>query len=96
MPILKVCYAKINFSYTYNKISTPLKSLRRAAMTMDCELVYALVPITNLEDTLRNQIRKAVQAQMILAPESGDGADRLKVVGSELMERPPRWLWDIK
>jgi len=34
-----------------------LDSLRRAANALDCELVYALVPRTSLEQTVRNRAR---------------------------------------
>ena len=44
------------------RATVKLKTLSRAAEAMDCELVYALVPRTSLEETLRAQARrKAVQ-----------------------------------
>jgi predicted DNA-binding mobile mystery protein A len=35
-----------------------LDTLRRVAATMDCDLVYALVPRTTLESTLRTEARR--------------------------------------
>jgi predicted DNA-binding mobile mystery protein A len=35
-----------------------LNTLKRAAEAMDCTLVYALVPRTSLENTVRNRARQ--------------------------------------
>ena len=43
-----------------------LETLSRAAVAMDCELVYALVPRTSLEETVRAQARR--KASRHLAP----------------------------
>lgn len=41
-----------------------LRSLREAARALDCELVYALVPRTTLDEVLRLQALHVVDAQM--------------------------------
>jgi predicted DNA-binding mobile mystery protein A len=38
--------------------SVQLKTLRRAAEALDCNLVYALVPKTSLENTVRSRARR--------------------------------------
>lgn len=83
-----------------------LKSLRRAAEAMECELVYALVPKTTLEDTLRVQAeKKAKQHMQIVAhtmrledqglSQESDAKQVVKMV-NEWLNDPPRWLWDSK
>jgi len=41
-----------------------LRSLREAASALDCELVYALVPRTSLDDVLRRRAEEVVNAHM--------------------------------
>jgi predicted DNA-binding mobile mystery protein A len=41
-----------------------LNTLRRAAEAMDCKLVYALVPRTSLENTVRNRARQVALAAL--------------------------------
>ena len=41
-----------------------LTSLRRAAEAMNCELVYAFVPNTTLDDAVREQARRVVSAEL--------------------------------
>ena len=43
-----------------------LDTLRRAAAALDCELVYALVPRTTLEDSVRE--RALTKARALLGP----------------------------
>lgn len=43
-----------------------LDTLRRAAAALDCELVYAFVPRTSLDDSVRAQARK--KAEALLGP----------------------------
>ena len=43
-----------------------LDTLRRAAAALDCELVYALVPRTTLEDSVREQAM--TKARTLLGP----------------------------
>jgi predicted DNA-binding mobile mystery protein A len=44
--------------------SVTLKTLREAAEALDCELVYALVPRTSLDDMLRRQIERNATADL--------------------------------
>jgi predicted DNA-binding mobile mystery protein A len=43
-----------------------LDTLRRAAAALDCELVYALVPRTSLDEAVKSQARK--KARALLGP----------------------------
>jgi predicted DNA-binding mobile mystery protein A len=83
-----------------------LKSLRRAAEAMGCEVLYAFVPKSDLESILRSQAQKAAQRNpenvahsMRLEkqdlPERENGRQRDKLV-AEWIKDPPRWLWDVK
>lgn len=83
-----------------------LKSLRRAAEAMDCELVYALVPKATLDATLRMQAGKAARNKldpidhtMRLEEQGLSGEENSKQVSRMVegwLEDPPRWLWDIR
>lgn len=44
--------------------ATTLKTLKHVAAAMDCELVYAIVPRSNLKQTLENQARKFVKKHL--------------------------------
>jgi predicted DNA-binding mobile mystery protein A len=83
-----------------------LKSLRRAAEAMDCELVYAFIPKTTLESNLRTQAEKAARSKLnpvahtMRLEEQGlsakeDGKQIAKMV-EEWIKDPPHWLWDSK
>lgn len=41
-----------------------LKTMRQAAEAMDCMLVYALVPRTSLEETIRHQAQKIAEQRL--------------------------------
>jgi predicted DNA-binding mobile mystery protein A len=41
-----------------------LKTMRQAAEAMDCQFVYAVVPRTSLEETIRQQARKVAAKRM--------------------------------
>jgi predicted DNA-binding mobile mystery protein A len=83
-----------------------LKSLRSAAEAMECELVYAFVPKTSLESSLRAQakiaageINKSVGHSMRLedqglSPESE--AKQFEKLVDKWIKDPPRWLWNKK
>ncbi|EKD34945.1 MAG: transcriptional regulator, XRE family, partial [uncultured bacterium] len=83
-----------------------LKTMRQAAEALDCVFVYALVPRTSLEDTVRAQARKVageriqrVSHSMMLEAQSL-GADEqrssLDAAVDELSRETPRDLWDTK
>lgn len=83
-----------------------LRSIRRAAEAMDCELVYALVPRTTLKAALRSQAEKAARrklrpvAHTMRLEEQGlppqEEAKQLAEMAEELSRNPPRWLWDAE
>lgn len=83
-----------------------LRSLRRAAEAMDCELVYAIVPKTDLGTIVRMQAEKAAWRNLkpishsMLLEEQGLSAEEDAKLVSRLVEEwvkdPPRTLWDSK
>ncbi len=70
-----------------------LGSLRRAADALDCDLVYAFVPRTSLEATVRTRAR--VLATRDLASEAGGDSDvleqRIEHYADRLVERGRLW-----
>jgi predicted DNA-binding mobile mystery protein A len=78
-----------------------LRSLRRAAEALDCDLVYALVPRRPLEDMVKEQARRQaaralapVQHTMLLeeqTPEQSAVEGLLADATSEWMDRPGLW-----
>jgi predicted DNA-binding mobile mystery protein A len=81
-----------------------LSSLRAVAAALDCDLVYALVPHTSLEDSVRRRARLVaeravgrVSDSMALEDQAIPDAERERQV-SDLTERlwqeMPRELWD--
>lgn len=83
-----------------------LKSLRRVAEAMGCDLVYGIVPKTNLEDFIRIQAEKAVNESLktishtMRLEDQGLPPNEDAKLFSKLVEDwtkdPPRWLWDSK
>lgn len=83
-----------------------LKTMRQAAEALDCVFVYALVPRTSLEDTVRTQARKVagermqrVSHTMLLESQAlGKEEQRasLDAAVDELARETPRDLWDAK
>lgn len=84
--------------------STTIKTLREAAEAMDCVFVYAIVPRTALEETVRTQAAKRADAELarlhhtmrlenqaLVDQDLEDARDRL--VRSYLAGSPRR-LWD--
>ena len=49
-----------------------LRSLKRAAEAMDCELIYALVPRDSVEAIVRRQARRAALARLLPVERSMD------------------------
>jgi predicted DNA-binding mobile mystery protein A len=82
-----------------------LRSLRRAAEAMECDLVYAFVPKTDLETSLRIQAEKAAKKKLdgvrhtMRLEDQGltvrEDARLLAKTVKEWSEDPPRWLWDL-
>jgi predicted DNA-binding mobile mystery protein A len=83
-----------------------LKTMRQVAEALDCVFVYALVPRTSLEDTVRAQARKVaaermkrVSHTMLLEAQSLDKDEQrasLDAAVDELVRETPRDLWDAK
>ena len=83
-----------------------LKTMRQAAEALDCVFVYALVPRTSLEDTVRVQARKIAAKRMqrvshtMLLESQGLSEEEqrtsLDAAVEELVREMPRDLWDTK
>ena len=81
-----------------------LNTLRKAADALDCKLVYGLVPITSLDDTVRQQaIRKAKKRLERTSHTMALEAQELSSAGKEqafdeliekMLRDQPKNLWD--
>jgi|SRR5215472_1572231 predicted DNA-binding mobile mystery protein A len=78
-----------------------LATLRRIAEALDCKLVYALVPNTGLEETIRARARlflrrrrEPVEHSMLLEDQNVMGKDTEAQVDEILRETNPRQFWD--
>jgi predicted DNA-binding mobile mystery protein A len=79
-----------------------LSSLRRAAEALDCQLVYAFVPNSTLEEAVQRQARRVVGAELARVDQTmlleaqrveGDGAaDLLNDLAAAVIDS--RRLWD--
>ena len=86
--------------------SLTLKTIRQAAEAMDCVLVYAIVPRTSLEETVRAQARRVAEARMqrashtmLLEAQSlsvEEGQVSLKASVDDLVREMPKELWEIE
>lgn len=83
-----------------------LKTMRQVAEALDCVFVYALVPRTSLEETVRTQAREVAAARMqrvshsMLLESQGLSEEEqrasLDAAVEELVREMPRELWDAK
>ncbi len=81
-----------------------LKQLRRVAEELDCELVYALVPRTSIQEMIReradfkaNKIIEAANKHMILESQQLDESslnEQLNLETNRLIQDMPRDLWE--
>ena len=81
-----------------------LKTLRQAAEALDCEIVYALVPRSSLQQTVRRQAEKVATAQlsqvahsMVLEAQELTAEEQRRALNSkvdELIDELPKNLWD--
>jgi predicted DNA-binding mobile mystery protein A len=86
--------------------SVTLKTMRQAAEALDCVFVYALVPCTSLEETIREQAKKVAQKRlsrtnhtMLLEDQSVSDDERKKMFDAkveELIREMPRDFWSEK
>lgn len=82
-----------------------LKTMRQAAEAMDCVFVYALVPRTSLEDTVRVQARKVAKSRiqrvshsMLLEAQNLSSEDQgasIEAAVDELVREMPKELWNL-
>lgn len=80
-----------------------LKTLRQAAEALDCVFVYAVVPRTSLEDTMRQQARKVATRRlsrtshtMLLEDQKVSSEEQQKMLeekAEDLMRNPPHDFW---
>lgn len=81
-----------------------IKTMQQVAEALDCTFVYALVPRTSLEDTLRGQARLVAQSRiervahsMLLEAQSLSAEEQQRSLVSaidELVREMPKELWD--
>ena len=86
--------------------STTIKTLREAAEAMNCKFVYAIVPISTLDDILRDQAAKKADVElarhhhtMRLENQAMDKRDLVaerERLTLEILVGSPRRLWDDK
>jgi len=84
--------------------SVTIKTMQQVAEALDCTFVYALVPRTSLEDTLRGQARMVAQERiervahsMLLEAQSLSAEEQhtsLEAAINELVREMPKELWD--
>jgi predicted DNA-binding mobile mystery protein A len=84
--------------------SVTIKTMQQVAEALDCTFVYALVPRTSLENTLRAQARLVAQARiervahsMLLEAQSLSAEEQQKsfeATINELVREMPKELWD--
>ena len=84
-----------------SKGSIELATLRRVAQALDCTLVYALVPNTSLEETVRARARAFVRRRrapvehsMLLEDQSVEGKDAEASLDEIVRDTNPRLFWD--
>lgn len=83
-----------------------MKTIRQVAEALDCVFVYALVPRTTLENTVRTQARtvaaermRRVSHTMLLEAQGLSDAEQqasLDAAIEELLRETPKDLWDMK
>ena len=86
------------------RATVKLKTLSRAAEAMDCELVYALVPRTSLEETVRARARRKAVRHLAHVAHHGrlesqevpedDLAAQVEELASWFMDRRGLWTDD--
>jgi predicted DNA-binding mobile mystery protein A len=82
-----------------------LKTMRQAAEALDCVFVYAIVPRTSLEETVRTQARKVAEARaqrvshtMLLEAQNLSAEEQrasLDAAVEELVREMPKELWEM-
>ena len=83
-----------------------LKTMRQVAEAMDCMFVYALVPRTSLEETMRDQAKKVAEQRlsrtshtMLLEDQQVSNDERRKMLDSkveDLIREQPKDFWSDK
>jgi predicted DNA-binding mobile mystery protein A len=83
-----------------------LKTMRQVAEAMDCVFVYAVVPRTSLEETLRQQAKKVAENRlsrtshtMLLEDQLVSNDERKKMLDAkveDLMREMPKDFWSDK
>lgn len=81
-----------------------LKTMRQAAEALDCVFVYAIVPRTSLEETVRTQARKVAEARaqrvshtMLLEAQNLSAEEQrasLDAAVEEFVREMPKELWE--
>ncbi|ACM20000.1 antitoxin, XRE family [Geotalea daltonii FRC-32] len=83
-----------------------IKTMRQAAEALDCVFVYAMIPRTTLEETVRAQARKVADARtqrvshtMLLEAQNLSDQEQSASIDAavdELVQEMPKELWESK
>jgi predicted DNA-binding mobile mystery protein A len=100
MKVSQPTIAGIEQSEAKGKIQ--LATLKRVAKTLDCTLVYALIPNQPLETMVQDQARKvarrrlhSVDHTMLLENQQSKAADLETQIDAYVRDMNPRTLWDV-
>lgn len=84
--------------------SLTIKTMRKAAESLNCVFVYAIVPQKTLEDIVKKQIQKAAHERFNRISHTMDLEDQelsskekkkaLKELEEELLRSMPKFMWD--
>lgn len=95
--------AVVGVEQSESRDSIRLETLRRAAHALDCDLVYALVPRTSLDDAVSQQARRRAARHLgpvahhsRLEDQSIDGvatAAQLDELAKRFIDRRGLWTW---
>jgi len=80
-----------------------LKTMRQTAEAMDCVFVYAIIPRTSLDETVRSQARRVAESRMQRVSHTmtlenqclseSEKSESLEAAIEELVRERPKELW---
>ena len=79
--------------------SVTMKTMQRTAEAVDCVFVYAVIPKTSLDDSLKTQgIKKSMQHLGLLGDieikKDESNTDLLNALANQMIDKSKRTLWD--
>ncbi|MCK5785656.1 MAG: mobile mystery protein A [Candidatus Sabulitectum sp.] len=86
--------------------SVTMRTMKHIAQSLDCTFVYALVPNSTLEKTIREQVEFVVKQHlskvshtMLLESQSLSNKEQERIykqMVEEYLEKLPSYIWDVK